>query len=271
METLNHCSYFQAFWKSFSSPDVYLDAVKRWRGVGLCYLFLLSCILSVPVTARIVQNILAYTATIQAVLPQMPSLIIKDGKIHLPSPMLQEQIMLRNAQGDVIVVIDTTRLVDDFNITPVPLLITRDAIRIEMVSGFDPTKKVLRSIKINRQWEDSVLDRERLEEMLQQMDGSILLYNYEAMTFLIVGTLLSVIIFMGYTGRWVARTMWGIALTIKQSMRLSALAVTPSALVASLFFYMNNRSPMLIAILFFIAMLYYFFGARENRFHNELF
>ena len=118
--------YWQALYLSFFSGRLYVDVAKRWKGLGIGYLFLLICIAAIPFSMRLAYNFnLFYEQQIIAPLKEIPQLYLQNGVVSLDKPM---PYRIKNKAGKVVLIIDTTGQVNfiDASNPDLTMLITRD-------------------------------------------------------------------------------------------------------------------------------------------------
>lgn len=74
---------FQAFWMSFYSPELYRDAARNWKGIGLGYLFLLTALLWIPQAVGMQFSVHQFaTVTLPPIVAQMPAAVVfENGKM----------------------------------------------------------------------------------------------------------------------------------------------------------------------------------------------
>ena len=128
-----HYRFFQALYLAFFSRRLYVDVAKRWRGVGVGYLFFMLSLLVLPYA---VQTMLDFKQKIDAemILPvkQLPLFEVRGGEVFFHQKM---PYLVKNKQGDVISIIDTDGSINALPSTTYPkakVLVTRDTIRMLM-------------------------------------------------------------------------------------------------------------------------------------------
>lgn len=80
---------FHAPLLSFFSKSLYIDVAKNWKGYGIIYLLFLSLIFTTPEIIKFQTQIEeAIDTTAPIIIPQVPTLYIKSGKLSMdiPSP-----------------------------------------------------------------------------------------------------------------------------------------------------------------------------------------
>jgi hypothetical protein len=100
-----HYRYWQALYKALYSPLIYLDVAKRWKGMGVLYLFLLMAIASFPFSFRLTYEIVQYFHQQLHSVEQVPLLVVQEGKLVFDKPM---PYLVKNKKGQVFTIIDTT-------------------------------------------------------------------------------------------------------------------------------------------------------------------
>ena len=118
--------YSKALYTSFYSPTIYADVVKRGRGLRMGYLLFLVVLGTLPLSGRV---IVAFNHFFEErmLLPfqALPLLTIQHGEViyHQSMPCL-----IKNHEGEVISIIDTTGTVSEINQTypQLTVLITKN-------------------------------------------------------------------------------------------------------------------------------------------------
>jgi len=105
--------YWQAFGLAFYSSSLYIDVIRRWRGLGFVYLLLLIMVTAIPITLRATIAFEQYFDE-QIVLPfkLLPKFMIQNGEVIFDKPMPYQ---IKSKSGTVIGVVDTTGAVTRFN------------------------------------------------------------------------------------------------------------------------------------------------------------
>lgn len=120
--------YWQALYLSFYSRAFYLDVAQRWRGYGLRYFLLVVALSALPIAIKTAHNFNHYyDKQLVEPLKKMPTVIINKGKLTFDYFM---PFLIKNAQGDVVVIIDTQGQLTKINyIYPHwMMLVTEDAV-----------------------------------------------------------------------------------------------------------------------------------------------
>lgn len=98
-------AYWQAWFKSFYSRQLYIDVAKRWRGFGLMYLFTILLIACLPLTIRIAADFQSFfDAQIFSPISKLPPVYIQNGEASLDMSM---PYVIRNQNNEVVLIADT--------------------------------------------------------------------------------------------------------------------------------------------------------------------
>ncbi|MBA2648026.1 MAG: DUF1189 family protein [Legionella sp.] len=105
-------NYWSALYKSFYSNLLYIDVGKRWKGLGLLYLFLVIGLLTIPYSLKIMEDFsVKFDNQLIKPLEQIPPLYLQNGKISLDKPM---PFLIKDDKNQVVIVIDTTGKIKNF-------------------------------------------------------------------------------------------------------------------------------------------------------------
>lgn len=119
--------YWQGLYLAFYSRPFYVDVVKRWHGLGLIYMLLLTAILSIPFSVRVVGDFSTFfSEKVLFPIKNLPPFEIKNGEVVSSSDMPH---LVRNPQGDIIAAVDTSgEITMDGHYPALQLLVTKDAL-----------------------------------------------------------------------------------------------------------------------------------------------
>lgn len=120
--------YWQALYMAFYSSRLYVDVVKRWRGVGLLYLLLLISFAAIPVSIRVIIDFNQYfNEKLIVPIKQIPPLYINHGKIEVDKVM---PYLIKDKTGAVVALIDTRGNVSgmDSSYPNLAIVITNDTL-----------------------------------------------------------------------------------------------------------------------------------------------
>jgi len=138
-----HYKARQALYLAFFSPKLYVDVVKRWRGIGAFYFFIMISVMALPFAF---QSMGAFGRAIDEyiLLPinSLPPFTIHGGHVFFHGPM---PYLIKNNHGDVISIIDTEGHINQLPTLDYPfasILITDSDVHINFKSfnAFSPNK-----------------------------------------------------------------------------------------------------------------------------------
>lgn len=236
-------SYWQALYLSLFSMRLYIDVLKRWKGLGWKYLALLLLLFSIPLTLRILIQFNHFVME-QVILPfkLVPRIDIQNGKVIYNKPMPH---LIKNTSGKVVAIIDTTGKMTtiESNLYPnLALLITEDSIqyREPPFQIFLLQKSELKSNPVVTQKlpkeTNEVFDGKRF---IQSISVNKLKWLVACMTYPTV----FIIFFMSYAGfflvfgvlaQFIAKLLLRSPLTFLQTCRLLAVSSTASIMMLML-------------------------------------
>ncbi len=240
--------YWQAFYLAFYSPKLYVDVAKRWRGTGAFYLLLLLALLTIPLS---IQNMLrfqqyTYHDFIEPFL-QIPPLQIQQGKAVFDLPM---PYLIKNQQNQVIVIIDTTGKITEFNDQYPDLIGLLTAQNIYFREPISPFLKnnpryqsmlpplTVESLSFN-QFKDGRFDLKKwiLHSGLIGLKNSLLFSIYPFVVLSFFGLLLTMIFALTLMGQISAYAIFRFKLKYMAACRLMMVASTTSI---SIFFVLKT-------------------------------
>lgn len=108
-----HYSYWQAVYHSFFNRALYVDVGKRWKRLSIMYLLLAMFVASFPFSLRLMlvfDNF--FKQEIIAPLQNLPEIYVQNGQVSLDKPM---PYFVKNDEGDVIAIVDTSGAITDFS------------------------------------------------------------------------------------------------------------------------------------------------------------
>ncbi|MDF1678283.1 MAG: DUF1189 family protein [Legionellaceae bacterium] len=233
-----HYRFFEAIYKSFFSGKLYIDVVRRWRGFGALYLFLLLSVLTLPYAVRVMVN---YQDTMaqSLLLPmeKLPPFSVYEGRVQFHSPM---PYLVKNNQDEVIAVIDTTGSVKQlpyFLYPKASVLVTESALHV-LVPNIDlfnqgnlpPAKETVSSFGANHTvhfsgeaWLES--------NHMKSIHYILTLSFYPVLLMVYFGSYVALLFSFALFGQFIARFIFKVHLTFKAAARLVAVAATPQAVI----------------------------------------
>ncbi len=275
----NHYSYWQALWLSFYSPSIYIDAAKRWSGIGGMYLLLVAFILSAPIAFQFIQHTRHFfSESLEPAIKEMPTLIIKDDKIKFkedkskgitektevwiwpPAPSAEHPIPE--------VVINLPRTIESFNSVFIPVLITQDYLQIQNYSPWGQ-KIISDKFKIDKS-NAEILGATELGKILNQIKMNLVNTAYFYLTSFIWALSLPCLFFFSTLANLLYLALRRSKLPWLQAARVLAIAVTPGLLFLEVLYFAHALTQLWILFTFAIVIGYYFFGARACLMDREL-
>lgn len=260
--------YWSALYMSFYSRRLYIDVGKRWRGFGLLYLLLAIALFSIPFFLRTSYSLDdAIKNQIINPLTKIPIFYIQNGEASFDKPM---PYLIKNNQGKVVVVIDTTGKVNDFtnDYPELTILINKNKISIKppklqlffmdqslpdigppQVETFDKeTNLVFDGKKIAEQ--NSAVKVKYFSQLLLYPMIIAMFFSLFIVFFLV----------LGFLGQLFSTMFFSFKIPFKTSTRLLIVACTPMLLLLLVLIAMNLIFIGLGAVLFFLLTGYYCFA-----------
>lgn len=231
--------YWEALYLSFFSRQLYLDVGKRWKGLGLLYLFLVVAIFSLPLSWRIASNFEeTFHEDIISPLERIPTLYIQNGILSCDKPM---PYFIKNKLGQVVLIIDTSGKINNFSkeYPYLDVLINKDKMVLK-VSG-----PVFPGINNNTSGSEVPIVQNFSKEMNAVFNGkqfmtepsmrNLLLISrlliYPMLIGLLYGILAVILLVLGFLGQVFARIFFSFQLGFMQGCRVLIVAATPMLIV----------------------------------------
>jgi hypothetical protein len=264
-----HYRYRQALYLSFFSAKLYVDVGKRWHGFSISYLLLVMSLACLPFSLRLITDFDYYfNQKLLVPLQQLPVIYLQKGQVSINSPM---PYLMKNSQGHVVAIIDTTGHISQFNndypalsllITknqllyriPVPLLFIAKAqtsIPVAPIYSYTFTSK-MNEVFNGYQWVERSGIR-RIKYLLE-----FIIYPTVVLIFFVM--YLSFGVVFALMGQFIARLLTKTALTYKQVFRLLVVSATPHLMVLLLLFFTNNLINGVNLVLIGLFASYYGFA-----------
>ncbi|HRU04206.1 MAG TPA: DUF1189 family protein [Candidatus Brocadiia bacterium] len=245
---------WQAPWLSLYSAAFYRDVAKRWSGRGFLYLLVLLSVCWAVEAVIIHIRLRAYLrAEVEPVIEQVPPVVIKSGRASVQAP---QPVYIKAASGETLAILDTSGERLDLNGTNASLLLTRFQLYIK-----NP-RYGLQNIRL-RNVSNLSIDRTDLRRACSLVGRWLVpaaylpvlagLYGYRVVQALLYGLIAKL---MGL--------LMGARLSYPACLRLSAVAVTPAVLAATIFSILEFQPPYWWVACFVIAMICLFFGVTAN-------
>lgn len=252
-------NYAQALYRAFYSGALYIEVSRLWRGLGLRYLFLLSVILSVPwATTEYVKQAYFFNDVVVPAFKALPPIPIKDGHVQFDKPM---PYMIKDEQGKPVIIVDTTGKIKDLKgdkYSDVLLLITKDS----FVSQFRGMPQTVDPIKAGA---DGEITAPLFLQALEKGRSMFITSLYPVLVLSLFSTLFILALLYGFIAIPVATSLLRYPITYRQSIKLTAVAMTPMTTVLFILYlgdWVNNSTGIL---LFVVMTAYYVFAVRSNK------
>lgn len=233
--------YWSAFYKSFYSKRLYVDVGKRWRGLGMLYLLLAVLVGCLPFSLRICANFnQMFNQRLIAPLLLIPDIYVQSGQVSFDKPM---PYFVKNEEGQVVVIIDTTGTITDFpkEYPKAAILIKKDSFNYKVptpqtfnFNGVDnPTSSPL--VQPFTKTMNFVFNGKQAaaDPTLMKLKYLSLSMIYPVIVAVMYSTLLVVFLVLGFLGQLYSRIFFNFAINFKVSIRLFMVAATPA-----LYFFM---------------------------------
>jgi hypothetical protein len=261
-------SYWQALFMSFYSGRLYVDVAKRWKGLGILYLFLLITIVSIPLSARIVYDFHQYFDQ-QMVMPlaKLPTMYVQNGQVVFDKPM---PYFIKNNAGAVVTIVDTTGQITsiDASYPQLTILITKNKLyfrppkfhlfldTIEQTKTGDifvqPMDKSGNEVFDGGAWIESsgILKLRLLTEVI----------IYPLILMFIYGMYALLMLALAFIGQLFAQIIFKFKLPYKMAARMFLVAATPQIVV---FFALLTTNMFFtgVGLLYMVLLAVYFYYA----------
>ncbi len=239
--------------KSFHSVELYEEVRLRWNGRGFLYLLALVALVSVLHSAGLTRTFKGFVAEdLPSIIEPMPEVRIHDGVAEVDA----EQPFVLEAGGTPVAIFDTTGKVASLENTDAVLLLTRSAVQFRGLGG-QVTEAPLADFGT------LTINREQVTEGAEAFATVLPLLAYP---FLVV---------MGYLYRIFQMLAFGIlarlvmlaratTLDFDAVLRLTAVSLTPAALIEGIFLFLNVQVPMIGLFYQLVAAAYVYQTMRTS-------
>lgn len=246
--------------------------------MGGFYLLILSLILSIPLSISAIENTHVYFSQFtDSSVKEMPTLIVKRGKLSL-SP--EHRIELKKKSPDLIwvgldknnqtfLMVDLSDKVDSLRAVQVPVLITKDTIRIQ-VKPFFGTGKMTSNLIHLPPYLDGTLGPTELLHLIKQTETNMIYMVFPIIVSTVWGTSVVALCFLAFFGQFMSFAIMRYKIKFIDTVRLMSVAATPSVVFFALFYNFNLLTNLYVdAIIIFLFVSYYLFGIRACRLEKE--
>lgn len=265
--------YWAALCMSFYSSRLYVDVGKRWRGIGILYLLLVVAIGSIPYSVRmIVEFNNDFKQRIIQPIAVLPTIMIQNGSIVFDKPM---PYFLKNNQGQVVSIIDTTGTITKFDDTypDLAILINKDVIYYKLPTPHivgAVTPETEKGVVLAQPFDKSVNMIFDGKKIIQENSIAGLKYAGELMIYpFIVSVFYSIflVIFLtfAFLGQLFAKIFFSFHISFKQSCRLYMVSVTPMCFIFMALLSLNWIFPGLGFVLLVLMFGYFSFAIKSLR------
>lgn len=235
--------YLHALPLSFYSSRLYIDVIKRWRGLGIGYLLFIIAIFTLPVAVRLALDFNVYfKQSIIFPLESLPPLYIQNGQVYLDKPM---PYVVKNKNGKPIAVVDTTKTLEEItrSYPSITWFINKDTIHFKPAVPY----VYLSTVK-------SAPDMSTLTETLPKGDNEVFigkewlkqsfafttlwvveLLIYPIMVIFFYIFFLSMMLMLAFLGQVFAQSLFAVKLRFNESSRILTVSATPAFFVFFLF------------------------------------
>jgi len=248
--------FFQAFYKSFYSCDLYRDVENNWGAEVVWYLALLLAFCWI-VTVVNIQGAFtrSYEQLAAIITPQLPIIHIKEGRTITPE---NRPYIIKNPQTqEILIVIDTSGKYQSLSQIHTMMLLTKDKISYQVNA---------KEVKLRQLPNDLTLQIVPAEA--KEVIGSIIKWSWVLFfpLLLLLSFLYRVIQAFVYAllGKFFA-LLADIPLSYMSIVKLSMVALTPAIVLGTLFGWFNITFHFQWLFYFILSMSYLVFAIRIHR------
>lgn len=219
---MRNFTWWQAFWLSFFSRQLYQSVARQWHGIGSLYLLILSALVVMPVTLEIRDGYLSFIEEdLPLYLDELPELTIQDG--YASTPEDRPYIINEKGTTDPFIVIDTSGEFTSLEQTSAPVLITNDRLYIRK-SDIET-----RSFDFST-FTDMTIDRELIDSFLSTTSKFVMPLTYVILVLFAWSWRITQAMLYALLAGWLAKKQ-GLTLRYSSFVRISAVALTPAMII----------------------------------------
>ncbi|MBI1797008.1 MAG: DUF1189 family protein [Candidatus Eisenbacteria bacterium] len=224
--------YPRALLDAYFARDVYRDAARNRRGVGMLFTLLLAAIVTLLAVLRIAFALSGFAAgEAPRIIAQLPTITVDHGRVAIDRP---SPVTIHDPRtGAPIAVIDTSGAVPSLEGSEAWLLLTRDRL-IYRKSAAETRVFELAGVP------HFVLDRDRATRWVR---GATMWGPWIAMPFILVAMLVARLIQQLLAALAVLLVGRGAALDFAAAMRLGVLAIAPATITLDLAGFAGLKVP----------------------------
>lgn len=261
--------YWQALYLSFFNVSLYLDVLKRWKGLGWKYLALVMVLFSIPLATKVTLGFNRFfDEQVIATFQLLPPLTVQQGSVSLKEPA---PYFMKNDFGQVVGVVDPTGQITSLQNRHYPhlsLLITQHEIFYRM-----PAYQVFRHQNPGRVFEQTFAQKIP-SQAYGVVNGDALVKalpfgKLRSLSWIGIYPMLVSLFFTVYAGffliiaifaRFISKILLRAPLTYVQTCRLLAVSSTASAACLLFLLSMDWQFAGMGTVLFGMIAVYFSLG-----------
>ena len=264
---------------AFFSRKLYLDVIRRWRGLGILYFSIMLSVMTLPYTVLLMSSLNKVIET-KILLPikSLPPLSIRSGEVIFHGEM---PYLIKNNDGEVMSIIDTEGHINQLPAPLYPLasiLITKHDIHVDYsmlnLLHLDKAKQSERK--------DAVIPLKSIEHEdfmvaswfdtlhVIAIKNLLLVVIYLMVVMLNASLFMTIILSMVLFAQLAARMVFKVRLTFLESSRLIFVAATPLAALCSVLVLFHWVIPGKGLVYIALLTVYFCFGVLAYRRSNKM-
>ncbi len=272
-----HYRFWHALYLSFFSGRLYVDVIKRWRGLGLCYILFMLSVVTLPYAVSMMNEYQRFSEeTLLEPAKKLPPFVVRHGTVHFHHPM---PYFVRNNHNEVVAIIDTT---GEFNHLPqgmypkVTTLVTKHALHLyfpefELFKVSPASNNKEKVWVFDKQESFSFIAEDWLEEAhFPQIQKVLTLLLYPIFGMFYFGVYATVLLAIALFGQFIAKYVFKVVLTFKESARLTMVAATPQTFIYFGLLALNLVYPGTGLLYIVLLTAYFSFGVLAYRRENKV-
>lgn len=257
-------TYFQAIFLSFYSADLYVDVRHRWRGVGALYLLLLSAILTLPWSIKLLyEQAEYYQHVLLPAFKKLPTLKIENGTVQFDKP---EPYMINDPKtGKPLIIIDTTGKIADISQDSYPsavMLFSKHSMttRLEYLPPYTQVLSEKLEGEINAKGVLNILE----------WGKKIFVYSIYPTCFMVFFSAIYTLFCMfAFVMSMFSKILLKYDINYFDTLRLIAVSSTPELFIIILSKIINWEPPSLGILLFCLFWGYFILAIRANKYASK--
>lgn len=260
-DTMRRYTNLHPLWMSFYAREIYQDAARNWRGMGLLYLLLLLALCWIPEMVVIHERIGAWIdRETPKIIAQIPEIRIENGRVWVDA---DDPVLIKYPDTDTVaVIIDVTGQYTSLEHSEAFLLLTETRLFIR-----DTGTGEVRQFDIPEN-ENIVITRQTLTQLMEAMKSSLSIVLYPV--FVLIAFVYRAIQALLYGGIGLIFVHhFNAVLPYTTVVRLAAIAVTPAVILDTAYRVLDASIPFWTGICFLVAMCYLYFGVKVTLFQGS--